>query len=64
MYNVNCLKYEKIYVPQSKLQKCVSTSTAEAELNAVVEANKEAVHLVNLLRESDLEIQQPVTVFV
>ena len=37
----------------SKLQKCVSTSTAEAELNAVVEASKEAVHLVNLLRELD-----------
>ena len=48
----------------SKLQKCVSTSTAEAELNAVVEASKEAVHLVNLLRELDLEIQQPVNVFV
>ena len=48
----------------SKLQKCVSTSTAEAELNAVVEASKEAVHLVNLLRELDLEIQQPVNIFV
>ena len=29
----------------TKLQKCVTTSTAEAELNAVVEASKEAVHL-------------------
>ena len=48
----------------SKLQKCVSTSTAEAELNAVVEASEVAVHLVNLLRELDLEIQQPVNVFV
>ena len=48
----------------SKLQKCVSTSTAEDELNAVVEANEEAVHLVNLLRELDVEIQQPVNVFV
>ena len=48
----------------SKLQKCVSTSTAEAELNAVLEASKEAVHLVNLLRELNLEIQQPVNVFV
>ena len=48
----------------SKLQKCVSTSTAEAELNAVVEASKEAVHSVNLLRELDLEIQQRVNVFV
>ena len=48
----------------SKLQKCVSTSTAEAELIAVVEASKEAVLLVNLLRELDLEIQQPVNVSV
>ena len=48
----------------AKLQKCVSTSTAEAELNTVVEASKEAVHLVNLLRELDLEIQQSVNVFV
>ena len=48
----------------SKLQTCVSTSTAEAELNAVVEASKGAVHLVNLLRELDLEIQQPFNVFV
>ena len=48
----------------SKLQKCVSKSTAAAELNAVVEANKESVHLVNLLRELDLEIQQPVKVYV
>ena len=38
----------------SNLQKCVSTSTAEAELNTVVEASNEAVHLVNLLRELDL----------
>ena len=42
-----------------KLQKCVSTSTAEAELRS-----KEAVHLVNLLKELDLEIQQPVNFFV
>ena len=48
----------------SKLQNRVSTSTAEAEFNAVVEASKEAVHLVNLLRELDLEIQQSVNVFV
>ena len=46
----------------SKSQKCVSTSSAEAEFNAVVEASKE--HLVNLLRELDLEIQQSVNVFV
>ena len=48
----------------SKLQKCVSASTAEAELKAVVETSIEAVHLLNLLRELDLEIQQPVNVFV
>ena len=48
----------------SKLQKGVSTSTAEVELTAVDEASKEAVHLVNLLRKLDLEIQQPVNVFV
>ena len=48
----------------SKLQKCLSTSTAEAEPNAVVEASKKAVHLLNLLQELDLEIQQPVNVFV
>ena len=48
----------------SRLQKSVSTSTAEAERNAVVKASKEAVHLVNLLRELVLEIQQPVNVFV
>ena len=40
----------------SKLQKCLSTSTAEAELNVVVEASKEAVPLANLLRELVLEI--------
>ena len=28
----------------SKLQKCESTSTAEAEFNAVVEVSKESVH--------------------
>ena len=48
----------------SKLQKCVSISTAEAELNALVEASKEAVHSVNQLRELDLEVQQPVKIFV
>ena len=48
----------------SKLQKCAFTSTAEAELNAVVEASKETVHLANFLGELDLEIQQPGNVFV
>ena len=48
----------------NELEKCVSTSTAEAELNAVVEASKEAVHLANLLRELGVEIQQPVNGFV
>ena len=42
----------------------VSASRAKAELNALVETNKEAVHLVNLLRELDLEIQQPVNICV
>ena len=37
----------------TKLQKCVSTSTAEAELNVVVETSKEAVHLANVLHELD-----------
>ena len=32
----------------SKLKRCVSTSAAEAELIAVVKANKEVVHLANL----------------
>ena len=48
----------------SNLQKCVSTSRTEAELNVVVEASKEAIHLANLLRELDIDIQQPVNVFV
>ena len=48
----------------SNLQKCVSTSRAEAELNAVVEASKETIHLANLLRGLDIEIRQPVNVFV
>ena len=30
---------------------CVSTSTADVELNAVVDASEEAVHLANLLTE-------------
>ena len=47
----------------SKLQKCVSTSKAEIEFNAVVEASKEAVYLANLLKELSLENQQPVNVF-
>ena len=42
----------------STLQKCVSTSTAEAELNAVVEASKEALHLEKLLPELDLVSSQ------
>ena len=48
----------------SKLQKCVSTFTAEAELNAVVEASKEAVHLANLLKEMNIDVEQPLQVFV
>ena len=45
-------------------KKCVFTLTAEAELNAAGEANKKAVHLVNILQELDLEIQQPANIFV
>ena len=37
-------------------EKCVSTSAAETEFNAVVEASKETVHLANLLREIGLEV--------
>ena len=48
----------------SELQKCVSTCTAEAELNAVVEASKEAVHLANFLKEMNIDVEQPLQVFV
>ena len=60
-----CFKPNKVQVQSVGLvgSKSVSTSTAAAELNAVVEASR-AVHLVNLLRELDLEIHQPVNVFV
>ena len=61
--------YDKILVNitiiwASKLPKCVSTSTAEAELNAVVEASKEAVHLANLLKEMIIDDVQTLQVFV
>ena len=48
----------------SKLQNCVSTFTADAEPSAVVEASQKTVHIANILRELDIEIQQPVDVFV
>ena len=47
-----------------RLKKCVSTSTAEAELNAVVEASEEVVHSANLLKEMKIDIEQPLQVFV
>ena len=40
----------------SKLQKCVSTSTAE-------ETSKKAVHLANLLKEMNMDVEQPLQVF-
>ena len=40
----------------SRLQRCVSTSTTEAEHNAVVETIKEGVHLQGVL--SDLDIKE------
>ena len=48
----------------SKLQKCVSTSTTEAELNALVEASKKAVYLTNILKEMNIDVEQPLQVFV
>ena len=48
----------------SKLQKCLSISTAGDELNDAVKANKEAILLENLLPEIDLELQEPLNVFV
>ena len=36
-----------------KLQNCVYTSTAEAELNAEIEKSKEVVHLADLIPEID-----------
>ena len=48
----------------SKLQKCASTSTAGADLNAVVEANKEAVHLSNLLKKMNIDVEQTLQLIV
>ena len=45
------------------MQNWISNSTAEVELNALVEASKEAKHSVKLLREMNLETQQPVNAF-
>ena len=42
-----------------KFQKCVTTSSAEVELNAVVEASKEVAQLANLLKEMNIDIEQP-----
>ena len=44
-----------------KLQKYVSTSTAE--LNAVVEASKEVVQLANLSKEMNIDFEQPLLMF-
>ena len=47
-----------------KLQKCVSTSTAAAQPSAVVEASTGAVHLANLLKKMNTDVEQPLPVFV
>ena len=46
------------------LQNLETTTIVEAALNAVDEASKKSVHLGNLLQEIDLELQQPLNVFV
>ena len=40
------------------------TSTAEAELNAVVEASKKATHLANFLKEMNIDVEQLLQMFV
>ena len=47
----------------SKLQKCVSTSTAKAELYEVVEAREEALHVANVLKGMNIDVEQPLQVF-
>ena len=46
----------------SMLQNCVSTCTAE--LNALVEAGKEAVHLPNNLKETNIDVERTLQVSV
>ena len=44
--------------------KCVSTSTAKAELNAVAAESKEVVHLANLLKETNIVVKQSLQLLV
>ena len=48
----------------SRLQRCVSTSTAEAEHNAVVETVKEGIHLQRILSDLGIIFNWPLEVFV
>ena len=48
----------------SKVQRCVATSTAETEMNSLVEATKEAIHLRDLLQDLSVEVQKPIGIFV
>ena len=47
-----------------KAQKTVATSTAEAEFNSVVEANKETSHLSGILEELGLFYKLPLKIFL
>ena len=47
-----------------KALKTVVTSTAEAELNSVVEASKEAIHLCGILEDLGTFCKLPLTIFV
>ena len=48
----------------SRLQRCVSTSIAEAEHNAVVETVKEGIHLQGILSDLGIICNRPLEVFV
>ena len=48
----------------TKFQRCVATSTAEAETNSTVEATKEAIHLRDLLQDLSVKVQKPIEIFV
>jgi hypothetical protein len=45
----------------SRTQKCVATSSTEAELNALTETMKEAIHLHTLYRELRPTVTYPIT---
>ncbi len=47
----------------ARTQKCVATSTAEAELNAIMETIKEAVHLNGLTRELFPHVNSTIQLF-